>query len=160
MIQLREATPADLQSILKVFTDCIDITAAADYNEEERRVWKSSAQTPEKWLNRIDQQAFWLACEEDLVAGFATLEDNNYIDCMYVSPAFQGRGIAQLLLDTIENLARSKRTQLISSDVSHTARGFFEKNSYQVIHPNQIEKDGVILVNFKLEKHLSVSPPI
>jgi len=50
------------------------------------------------------------------------------------------------LLDTIENLARSKRTQLISSDVSHTARGFFEKNSYQVIHPNQIEKDGVILV--------------
>jgi len=38
MIQLREATPADLQSILKVFTDCIDITAAADYNEEERRV--------------------------------------------------------------------------------------------------------------------------
>ncbi|MFT4683316.1 MAG: putative acetyltransferase [Flavobacteriales bacterium] len=154
MIQLREATPVDLQSILKVFTDCIDITAVPDYNEEQRRVWKSSALTPEKWLDRIHQQAFWLACEEDKVAGFATLENNNYIDCMYVSPGFQGNGIAHLLLETIEDLAQRKGTQLISSDVSHTARGFFEKNSYQIIHTNQIEKDGVVLVNFKVEKHL------
>lgn len=151
-ISLREAAPNDLDAILKIFEECIDVTAVNDYSEEQRKVWKSSIRTPEKWLKRIEEQEFWLATDGKNVAGFASLKNSQYIDCMYVSPRFQSQGIAQLLLDQIESLAKDQGIRVLSSDVSHTARGFFEKNGYAVVRPNEIEKEGVVLVNFHVEK--------
>lgn len=150
--QLREATPNDLDDILKIFEECIDVTAVNDYSEEQRRVWKSSIRTPEKWLKRINNQQFWLAVDGQSVAGFASLENSQYIDCMYVSPRFQGQGIAQILLNQIESLAKDEGIRSLTSDVSHTARGFFEKHGYVVMNPNEIKKERVILVNFHVEK--------
>lgn len=151
---LREAKPEDLLQVLSIFEACIDISCIDDYSESERRVWKSSSSNHAKWLKRIEEQSFWLATEGDDIVGFASLEGKDYIDCMYVSPEAQGRGIAKLLLTKMEELARRNSISTIYSDVSYTARPFFEKNKFLVDHPNRNEKDGEVLVNFRVHKSL------
>lgn len=41
----------------------------------------------------------------------------------------------------------------ITTYASITARPFFEKRDYQVIKENQVLRDGIILINYKMEKN-------
>lgn len=154
-ITFKEATSLDLLEVLAIFEECIDISCVDDYSEAERRVWKSSSTNHPKWLKRIHEQAFWLAIEGSTILGFASLEGKDYIDCMYVSPQAQGKGIAKQLLTKMEDLSKGKSASTIYSDVSYTARPFFEKQGFLIDHPNRNEKDGEVLVNFRVHKSLS-----
>lgn len=151
---LVEASADDLLDVLRVFENCIDISCADDYTANERRVWKLSSHNHPKWLKRIDEQSFWLAKSADQLLGFASLEGTDYIDCMYVAPTAQGKGIAKMLLTKMETVAKGMRSQMIYSDVSYTARPFFERQQFVVDHPNRNEKDGEVLVNFRVHKPL------
>lgn len=84
------------------------------------------------------------------LAGFGDLDPAaGYLDRLYVSRAFQGRGVASALCDALEGAARSHP---ITTHASRTARPFFEGRGYRVIRAQQVERRGVQLENFVMEK--------
>ena len=98
-----------------------------------------------------------VAWEQNSIAGFADIDlAEGYLDRMYVSKDFQRQRVATALLSQLEQAAKDAGCQKITSDVSITARPFFERNGFRVIRRQEVVRRDVTLVNFKMEKELSV----
>ncbi len=149
-IQLRLADLNDLREIQTLFVETIKNTCQNDYNEEQIKVWVSSVENIDRWNDVLTLQHCILAIIEDKIVGFGTLKDGNYIDFMYVHHQFLRLGIANLIFSALEEESKSQGFQQLNSDVSYTARPFFEKKGFKVIKENKNVKKGVELINFKM----------
>lgn len=88
----------------------------------------------------------WLDGE---VVGFADMDDTGYLDRLYVHPDHQGQGVATALCDALEGMPGVSTFQ---THASITARPFFEKRGYRVVREQQVERRGVLLTNYVMEK--------
>ncbi|HIT14681.1 MAG TPA: GNAT family N-acetyltransferase [Candidatus Scatomonas merdigallinarum] len=64
----------------------------------------------------------------------------------------QRQGVATALCEALEQAAG---TAVIRTHASLTARGFFEKRGYRLVREQQVERRGVLLTNFVMEKIIS-----
>ena len=153
-MKLLEAKSSDLNSILALFEHSIRGSCTSDYNQEQIDAWCSSAQNTERWLSKIRDQYFIKALLGDQLAGIASFENPNYLDVMYVSPMFQRSGIAAGLYNEIEQYAINHGTGKLYSDVSHTAKPFFESRGFIALHENHLTINGIDLSNWRMRKSL------
>ena len=151
---IRLATKEDLTAIRQLFYETITTVALGDYTEEEVAVWASGAHDTERWEKKFDEQEFYVACIDNELVGFTSLLQQDYVDHMYVSHKHQGKGIASKLVQFIEDKAKSYGVTLLKSDVSITARPFFEHKGYKVVKRNEIPHKGQVLINFDVIKEL------
>ena len=82
------------------------------------------------------------------VIGFGDIDGSGYLDRLYVHRRHQGKGVATALCDRLEQVCAG----VISTHASITAKPFFEKRGYRVIREQQVERQGVALTNFVMEK--------
>lgn len=150
-IHIRPATIADLDPIRHLFFDTVTTVNAAHYNAGQVKVWSAGYENIERWTNRILEQHFFVADIESTVAGFASLTNEGYLDVFFVHKDFQRRGVARGLINYIYALAQSLGIRHITSDVSITARPFFEKHGFAVVAPQLVELKGIMFDNFKME---------
>lgn len=73
---------------------------------------------------------------------------------MFVHPDWQGKGIATLLLSEVEKIARQYEVIEITSEVSKTARPFFEHKGYVVEYEQKQQANRLKLTNYKMKKVL------
>lgn len=97
----------------------------------------------------------WVADVDGRPIGFTDLEPDGHIDKMYVDPHYVGRGVAKQLLLTVEAQARTHSLTRLHSEVSLTARPFFERNGFRVVEPETVFRNGEYLNRFKMAKDLS-----
>ncbi|MDN3674909.1 GNAT family N-acetyltransferase [Flavobacterium branchiarum] len=148
----RTATLSDLKEMQELFIDTIKNVCQKDYNPKQIEVWTSGASNTERWINVINTQFVLLAIIENKIVGYGTLKDGNYIDFFYVHKDFQRQGIADKILSKLEIEAKKSNSKIITSDISITAKPFFEKKGFIVIKEQRIEKLGVELINYKMQK--------
>ena len=91
------------------------------------------------------------------IIGFTSLGNGNYIDLLYVHNDYQGQGVAHKLYTSIENVAMQQGQSELKSDVSKTAKSFFEKVGFEVINEQIVIRKGVELTNFKMTKTLATA---
>ena len=77
-----------------------------------------------------------------------------YLYSMFIHADFQGKGIATMLLEEIERYAITKGIIQITSEVSLTARPFFEKQKYVVKKEQKRQANKLNLTNFLDGKNL------
>lgn len=150
----RKATISDLKEMQKLYIETIQHVCKNDYNSAQIDVWISGAKNTERWIDVINTQFVLLATIEDKIVGFGTLKDGNYIDFFYIHKEFQRQGIANKILTELELEAKNKHSKVITSDVSITARPFFEKKGFIVKTEQRNIRLGVELINYKMEKSL------
>jgi putative acetyltransferase len=75
---------------------------------------------------------------------------------MYVSKNHQSIGIAAEIYNELEKFAQANQLDKISSDVSITAKPFFEKKGFEMIREQQVDINGIKLTNYKMQKNLSL----
>ena len=153
-ITLRPATDADLNEMRELYRGTITTVCANDYDEVQRAVWASTADNAERWANLIKEQHVLLAISDGKIAGFSSLRDGDYPDFMYVHKDCQRMGVAETLLKAIEQKALEMGCTVITSDVSKTARPFFERKGYTVLAEQVNQRQGVELINYKMKKDL------
>lgn len=91
-------------------------------------------------------------CEEkDTIIGFGNITDAGYLDMLFVHKDHQGKGIASAICSVLEENCRA---EMITVNASITAKPFFERRGYRVVREQQIERNGVILTNFAMEKDM------
>lgn len=73
---------------------------------------------------------------------------------MFVDYRQQRRGVATLLLHEAEFLAKCKGAGKLTSEVSITARPFFEKHGFDVVRENVVNIGGIVMTNYSMEKLL------
>ncbi|NMH26835.1 GNAT family N-acetyltransferase [Flavobacterium silvaticum] len=138
----------------QLYVDTIRSVCSNDYSKEELEVWSSSSQKTERWQEMMATQFVLLAEINNQIVGFASLKESNYIDFFYIHKDFQGKGIAKQLLLKIEQQAKENGSHLLSSDISITAKPFFEKHDFIALKEQYNVRENVVLVNYKMEKKI------
>ena len=99
---LRDAEPADLDAIVRVFLECFRVTYAARLpsrlvrsmsDDEARTLWSRALTTPgrEVVVAQVDDEV----CG---VVGFAADGEQGWVNSLYVAPDAQGHGLGSTLL--------------------------------------------------------------
>ncbi|WP_027374675.1 MULTISPECIES: GNAT family N-acetyltransferase [Chryseobacterium] len=151
---IRKGNENDLAEMKQLFAETITSICKDDYTEEQLEAWRSGAENNERWLKVIHEQFVLVAISEHTIVGFATLDQGNYLDLFFVHKNYQHQGIASQLYEQIENAARKQTERYIRSDVSKTAKSFFEKLGFYVLKEQIVPIKGIALTNFKMQKNL------
>jgi putative acetyltransferase len=151
-IYIRLYRPDDVDATVEVFLRAIRETASADYNLEQVAAWAQVDR--ELWAARRASRPTWIAEIKERVVGFTDLENDGHLDMMYVHPEVKGRGAARTLLAAAEQHARHHELDRIYSEVSLTARPFFERSGFRIVEPERVFRNGQWFDRFKMEKSL------
>lgn len=153
-MKLRFAIPSDLNEMQRLYVETIRTVCSKDYNQEQIDVWTASVQNQERWNAILKDQIVIIAEKNNKITGFGTLRDNDYIDLFYIHKDFQRVGIGNSILSQIEVQAKKSRNNILTSDVSITAKSFFEKMGFTVIKEQKNGRGDVMLTNYKMEKKI------
>jgi len=151
-IDVRQAVDCDVERITQLFYDTIQNVNIRDYSQEDVDDWSSWKTDTDKWLEKMKEQYFVVAEINEKFVGFSSLSQDEYLDFMFVHKDFQGQRIATALMTEIEKKALEQKNDLIYSDVSITAKGFFESKGF-VVERQQLKKSKKKeLINFRMIK--------
>ena len=149
---LRAYEPADCPARLRLFYDTVHAVCAADYTAEQLDAWATGREDAAAWDRSLRAHCTLVAVLAGEIAGFADLDTAaGYLDRLYVHRAYQRRGVATALCDALEPLAAGRT---VTTHASLTARPFFLRRGYRVLRAQQVERGGVLLTNFVMEKPL------
>jgi putative acetyltransferase len=146
-LNIRQATIHDLPELQQLFIGTIKTVCTADYNSEQTEVWASGIENMDRWQQVLLEQVVWVATNEEKITGFCTLANGSYIDLFYVHKDHQRQGIALQLYTRIEQEAKRRNQTELTSNVSKTAKKFFEKMGFEVVTEQTVTIKGVDLTN-------------
>ena len=90
-----------------------------------------------------------MAAQNDRILGFIEyLPEQNHLDCLFTDPAHQRQGVASALLSAVLPQADADKT--VTADVSAAALPFFKKQGFILQHQNQIQRNGLVLINYRM----------
>jgi putative acetyltransferase len=153
MTTVRPYSRDDLDAVIEVFLAAIRGTASRNYNAAQIQAWAQADR--ELWLRRRESRPTWVATVHGRVAGFTDLEADGHIDMMYVHPAYGGQGIGTALLNAVHQRALEDGLTRLFSEVSITARKFFERQGFIVVESETVHRNGQDFERFKMEKTLA-----
>ena len=145
---LRKYQSADCRKLTELFYRTVHIINAKDYTEEQLNAWADGQADLEKWNKSFLEHYSIVAEEEGRIVGFGDIDQTGYLDRLYVHADYQGRGIATAICEQLEQTVRGR----LVTHASITAKPFFEKRGYQVIKEQKVERKGIFLTNFVMEK--------
>ncbi len=147
---IRRYEPEDLGQITALFYDTVHAVNAADYAPEQLDAWADGAPDLDRWNGSLLAHHSLVAVEgRDLIVGFGDIDGTGYLDRLYVHKDRQGLGIATALCDRLE---RAVDAPVLTTHASITARPFFEGRGYRVLREQRVERHGVQMTNYVMEK--------
>ena len=147
-MEIRRYRQSDCKELTELFYRTVHTVNAKDYAEEQLDVWAPGQADLEKWNRSLQEHYSLVAIENGIIVGFGDIDKTGYLDRLFTHADHQGKGIATAICDRLE-LAVSGNVLTYSSV---TARDFFEKRGYKVVKKQEVERQGIPLMNFVMEK--------
>ena len=153
---LRLYRPGDLEELIGLFYQTVRTVNLGDYTQEEVEAWAPSPESVDRgaWGKSLLEHYTVVAQREGKLLGFGDMDDTGYLDRLYVHKDYQGRGAASAMAEALEGYALGRGLRKVTVHASRTARPFFEQRGYRVLYAQQVERRGVPLENFAMEKDL------
>ena len=155
-IRLRKATLEDIDLLRALFTQSVQNTCSADYNRLQIQAWTGRG-TLQRWHELFQSDLYFLLAEDSRksqVAGFTSVNSKGYLHSMFVHPDYQRQGIASRLLLKAEEYVRIRQGVSVYSEVSITARPFFEKHGYSIEKEQTVSVGDIEMTNFLMYKRI------
>ena len=146
---LREYKSSDCNCLTELFYQTVHCINAKDYTEEQLNAWATGKVNKQEWDSSFRKHKTIVAVEGTEIVGFGDIDSSGYLDRLYVHKDRQKQGIASAICDELESSVGNIR---ITTHASITAKPFFESRGYQVIKEQQVERQGVFLTNYVMEK--------
>lgn len=150
---IRIAKKSDSIELRDLYKDTVLTVNRRDYSQAEVEDWASCGEDLSKIEEMIKTHYFIVAVNpQSQIVGFSSITPQGYLHSMFVHKSFQGIGIATRLLEEIERYAVENQISRIASEVSLTARPFFEKRGYVVETEQKRKANQLTLTNFWMAK--------
>ena len=150
---IRKAIKSDIPELKILYKNTVLNINRKDYSIEEVEDWASCGDNIKHWHELFEEQHCILAeNKEGIIVGFASVNDVGYMHMLFVHKDFQGQGIATLLYTTLEKYAKERGAEKITSEISITAKPFFEKQGFIVDEKQRRKANKIYLVNYKMSK--------
>ncbi len=152
---IRPLEEKDLYDMQNLFRSTVLNVNIKDYTKEEVEDWASCGDDIEHWKELLSSNQYVGAFnEQNYLIGFSSMNKNGYLHSIFVHKDWQCKGIATQLLYEVEKIARQYEVKEITSDVSKTARLFFEHKGYVVECEQKQHANRLKLTNYKMKKVL------
>ena len=141
-MRIEQFQPKHAAAVARVQRKSIRQIASDDYSQEEIATWSSQVS---KDLEIPEDKHRFVALQGEAVVGFAEYTENNEIIAVYVHPRFTRQGFGSQLLSKIEDDAQRRGLTYLKATATITAKPFYEKHGYDVLHETtyQIEDQGL-----------------
>lgn len=149
---LRKYVSSDCVELTELFYNTVHQVNADDYTQAQLDVWAPGKADLVKWDMSLQEHYSIVAVENGVITGFGDIDKTGYLDRLYVHKDHQRKGIASCICDELEKTAYGN----ITVHASITAKPFFEKRGYKVLRKQQVERLGIFLTNYVMEKTVSV----
>jgi putative acetyltransferase len=151
---LRPFLPTDTAIAAAIYEASISELTGDDYSEAQQAAWITAADDEAAFGKRLGAQLTLIATLDGAPVGFASLKGADHIDLVYVHPNAALQGVASLLIDALERLARARGALVLTVDASDTAEPFFRKRGYVPSQRNSIPLNDEWLANTTMKKTL------
>jgi putative acetyltransferase len=151
-MKIRKYQPADCKEITQLFYDTVHSVNTKDYSQEQVDAWATGTVNIEKWNESFLENYSVVAVENGMITGFGDIDHTGYLDHLFVHKDYQGKGIATVICDALEDHVFESGIRIVYTHASITAKPFFVKRGYKVKKEQQVERRGVKLTNFVMEK--------
>lgn len=157
-MEIRRFRREDAGETARVVAETLRISNSRDYSPEyiEETIRSYSAQA---LLERAEQGHFYVVCDGTRVVGCGGIapywgsETESILLTVFILPEYQGRGLGQRLIQTLERDEYFLRAKRVEIPASITACGFYQKMGYAykngVTHP---DGEGCIRLEKRPEK--------
>lgn len=145
----------DIPEMQELFRSTVLNVNIRHYTKEEVEDWASCGDSVEHLKELLSHNHFIGAFDEaSRMVGFSSMNKDSYLHSMFVHKDWQGKGVATQLLSEVEHIARQWGIAEITSEVSLTARPFFEKKGYEIVKMQKYRANKLELTNFVMRKLL------
>ena len=152
-MHLREYQRNDQEEILRLFYDTVHIVNAQDYTREQLDVWASGNEDKESWHRSLQEHYSIVAVEDGQIIGFGDILNDGYLNRLFVHRDYQQRGVGGAICRQLECYPKQSSPKgLLTVHASVTAKPFFEARGYQVVKKQTVQRKGILLTNYFMEK--------
>lgn len=146
---IREYKGSDCKEVSELFYNTVHTINAKDYTKEQLDVWANNEIDLEKFNKSLIEHYSLVAVENKIIIGFGDIDKTGYLDRLFVHKDYQNRGVATAICNRLEQKMLKGK---VNTHSSITAKTFFEKRGYKVIKEQQVERKGLFLTNYIMEK--------
>lgn len=119
-----------------------------DYDENQLKAWSNIDES--SWTDSVkEHQAIVMVSDRNKIVGFADMDNDGYLDRLFVHKDFQRMRIGDKLVNDLEEKNTGKK---FSTFASITAKPFFEALGYKLVRKNVAPVRGQQLENYYMEK--------
>lgn len=155
---VRDYRLTDLDAVVSLFQRSVHEIASRDYSPAQISAWAPERPDREAWARRLETGGVFVFERNGKITGFARIDSTGCLDLLYVHPEVQRQGIARALFDRVLSWAASRGICHLHCEVSVTAWPFFESVGFRVVREQIVERRGVSLQNFRMEKDVDAEP--
>lgn len=152
MITIRKYEESDSRALWYIFYHTIRNVNIRDYSQAQVTAWAPDELDPKIWQRKMNLISPFVAEIEGEIVGYTDIQDNGLIDHFFCHDEHQGKGIGRCLMEHVLNVGKSKGISRFYSEVSITARPFYERLGFTVTREQTVEVRGEKLKNFVMEK--------
>lgn len=152
MIAIRDYLESDAEVLRELFFNTIRNINSRDYSQSQVKAWASDTIDKKYWANRMNGLSPFVAEIDGVVVGYTDLQDDGLIDHFFCHHEYQGKGVGRALMNHVLELGRSRGVNRFYSEVSITARPFYEHLGFRAVNEKIEEMNGQELRYYLMEK--------
>jgi putative acetyltransferase len=153
--EIRDYERKDAPEIVRLFYETVRSVNRSDYSRAQVKAWAPEVPDAAAWHQRMAARKTLVVEQDNEVVGFAELEDDGHLDMFYLRKDVVGRGLGLHLYWAVESEARDRGLRRIFTEASITACPFFGRQGFRVVGERVVQRRGVGLTNFAMEKILN-----
>ncbi|MDV2857424.1 MULTISPECIES: GNAT family N-acetyltransferase [Oceanimonas] len=151
----RDYQETDFSSLELIYHDAVMGQGRRGYSDEQVQVWAAFPYLYRDNFSRLIRSGYTRVMTlHNIPVAFATLNPDNYLALVYVLEQHSGRGLASRLCGEIEQEARRRGVDCLTTDASVLSRPMFEQRGFVLIDQQQVCKAGLTFTRFIMEKKL------
>ncbi|EKO3771158.1 GNAT family N-acetyltransferase [Vibrio metschnikovii] len=152
MIEIRKYQESDALDLWAIFYHTVRNVNLRDYSQAQVEAWAPDGFSSEIWKRKMNLLSPFVAEIDGKIVGYSDLQENGLIDHFFCHHEHQGQGVGRQLMEHVLRMGELQGITRFYSEVSITARPFYERFGFNVIQEQTIEVRGQKLCNFVMEK--------
>ncbi|SUP49755.1 acetyltransferase [Vibrio metschnikovii] len=152
MIEIRKYQESDALDLWAIFYHTVHNVNLRDYSQAQVEAWAPDGFSSEIWQRKMNLLSPFVAEIDGKIVGYSDLQENGLIDHFFCHHEHQGQGVGRQLMEHVLRMGELQGITRFYSEVSITARPFYERFGFNVIQEQTIEVRGQKLCNFVMEK--------
>ena len=149
-MEIRKLRKGEEKEIWKLFYNTIRKINIKDYNENEIAAWAPDDFDINIAIKKFREIKPFVVITEGKIIAYADIQPDGYIDHFYCHYNYQGQGVGSALFSVLEKEAKEKGILEMYSNVSITARPFFEAMGFSVAKEQFISMKDQKLKNYRM----------